>query len=152
MSADASQKPKDAFEELFPSKASEIVPDAPAGSLSVPTKADELAQIENAVYERNLAIVHAATYFADIEPGTTEPPKEWVDEVGEKEAKRRLRVANGAWMGAKDAPVGISISKAVVSSMAKARAMRDGGDRTLNVVVAQFVAPRYAELEVGSDD
>jgi hypothetical protein len=120
------------------------------GSLAVRGQHDRLRALEDDIYESNLNVVLDATRFRDIDPGQTEPPAEWVAELGEAEARKRLRVANGAWLGAKDAPLGISVAKSIVGAMAKARAVeRSGGGRELNMTIAvAIVAPSYPRLEV----
>lgn len=88
---------------------------------------DKLAAQEDRVFARNLSIVDDMTHWADIDPTVEEPPQEWVDELGVVAARRRLRVARGAMMSLKDAPIGLSAAKSIVSSLAKARAVRDVG-------------------------
>lgn len=108
----------------------------------------KLQQLEDEVFERNLEITHDATHFREIEPGTKIPPEAWVAELGMERAKARLRAANAAWLGAKDAPVGLSMAKAIVGSVAKARAVREGGATTLNIEMVIMPAPRQREYEV----
>lgn len=88
---------------------------------------DKLAALEDKIYSSNLRIVDDMTYWADIDPAIEEPPEAWVRELGAEDAHRRLRVARASMMSLKDAPIGISAAKSIVSSLAKARAVRDAG-------------------------
>jgi hypothetical protein len=98
-----------------------------------PAAEDRLAAQEDEVFARNLQIVDDMTYWADVEPGTKEPPDEWVQSMGRDAARRRLRVATASCMSLKDAPIGISAAKSIVSSLAKARAVRDVGRGGLQI-------------------
>lgn len=112
---------------------------------------DRLAAQEDRVFARNLSIVDDMTHWADIDPTVEEPPQEWVDELGPVAARRRLRVARGAMMSLKDAPIGLSAAKSIVSSLAKARAVRDvgRGGMQLNVMaIFPTQATVYEELVV----
>lgn len=115
------------------------------------TALERLKDVQNEILVENLRIIEDVTHFRDIEPqqvvegvlidGTTEPPQEWIDQVGEVEAKKRLRIARAAWMNAKDAPVGLAIAKSVVVGITKALATVSSGPKVLNVAVVQMTAP-----------
>lgn len=96
---------------------------------------DRLAEQEDRVYARNLQIVDDMTHWADLDPELENPPEEWVDELGLAGARRRFRVARASCMSLKDAPIGISAAKGIVSSLAKARAVRDAGRGGLSLNV-----------------
>jgi hypothetical protein len=113
---------------------------------------DRLQELENRIFAENLVIVLDATRFREIEPDADRPPQAWVDELGEFDAQRRFRVAKAAWMGAKDAPVGISIAAKTVSNLSKARALRDSAPRTLNIEKVVYNAPQYGRLEIQAND
>lgn len=118
------------------------------------SEAERVAAIEDRVYATSLAIVDDMNHWAEVEPDTEEPPEQWVRELGRDGAIRRLRVAKASWMPLKDAPIGISASKSIVSSMAKSRAIRDAGRGSLNLnVLAVFPtqAHVYDELIVKDD-
>ena len=119
-------------------------------------KRDETAvlqYLENQIYEENLRNVLAASMFAEIEPDAKVPPLEWVKQHGQKEANRMFRIAKGAWMNAKEAPVGLAISKSIVTGFAKARAVERSGGKNLNMVVAvEITQNNYERVEVLSDD
>jgi hypothetical protein len=113
---------------------------------------DRLQELENQIFAENLVIVMDATRFREIDPGAEAPPQAWIDELGPIDAWKRFRVAKAAWMGAKDAPVGISIAAKTVSNLSKARALRDSGARTLNIEKVVYNAPVYGRLEIHAND
>lgn len=119
-----------------------------------PAAEDRLAEQEDRVFARSLSTVDDMTYWADIEPDAEQPPQEWIDELGLAGARRRLRVARGAMMSLKDAPIGLSAAKSIVSSLAKARAVRDVGRGGLQLnVMAIFPTQvtKYEEIVVKDD-
>ncbi len=112
---------------------------------------DRLAAQEDRVFERSLQIVDDMTYWADVDLDAEEPPEEWVRELGIAGARRRLRVARASCMSLKDAPIGISAAKGIVSSLAKARAVRDAGRGGLSLNVTAIFPTQvtvYEELVV----
>jgi hypothetical protein len=113
---------------------------------------DRLQKLENEIFAENLVIVMDATRFREIPPDAKEPLPEWIAELGPTEAWKRFRVAQAAWMGAKDAPVGISIAAKTVSNLSKARALRDAGAKTLNIEKIVFAAPTYGSIEVQGEE
>lgn len=112
---------------------------------------DRLLALQDEIFEANLAITQDATRFRDIDPGDERPPQAWINELGEADAWKRFRVARSAWLGAKDAPVALSMAKSIVSAMSKSAAMRAGGGRVLNIECAIFPTQVY-ERQVFSGD
>lgn len=130
------------------------------------SREEALAACEDRVYERNLRIVESMTHFAEVDParvngegevispGTTEPPEAWVRELGPEGAAERLRIAKLAYISTKDAPVGMTAAKSIVSGLAKARAVREAGRGNLQLnVMAVFPTQQvvYEELVVRDD-
>jgi hypothetical protein len=116
-----------------------------------PHAEEKLAAQEDRVFARNLNTVDDMTYGFDIEPDQETPPQEWVDELGIVAARRRLRVARASLMSLKDAPIGLSAAKSIVSSLAKARAVRDVGRGGMQLNVMAIFPTRetvYEELVV----
>jgi len=109
----------------------------------------EIRAAEDQLFEKHYGVTEDAAHWGDIVFGQKEPPAEWVAEVGKRRAERRLRIANSAWMSAKDAPVGLLLSQRVVSSIVKARSTEKNAPRTLNVAVVQMPeAPQYPTITV----
>jgi hypothetical protein len=134
-----------------------VVDAAPPTAIVATPKAqtvdERIDALVNGVFEENLSIVADVARFRDIDPGATEPPAEWVAELGKEGAWKRFRVARSAWLGLKDAPAALSIAKSIASSLALARAKKGSGqDRSLKIEFAVFPAPQYARLEVTEDE
>lgn len=118
-------------------------------------EATRLKAVEDEVYEVNLDITRDTARFCEIGFDATEPPAAWVRELGMERALRRFRIAKGAQMAAKDAPVAIQMAARVVTGLAKARAMeRSGGSKELNVQIVMMPQVfNYQSIEVaGRDD
>ncbi|MDX2253274.1 MAG: hypothetical protein NW202_13395 [Nitrospira sp.] len=109
----------------------------------------EVRKMEDELYRDNMEIMRDAGKFRDIDPRSDEIPPEWIEELGQKEASKRFRVAKAAWMSAKTAPVGISNARAIVSSIVKARATEKAAPTNLNVGVAvNMPMPTFKIVEV----
>lgn len=160
------EAPSEAFwgEVLSPmdSEPSEVVSAPPAGALAASprlavvdagaTQHDRLLALQDEIFEANLAITHDATRFREISPADEAPPASWIAELGEPEAMKRFRVAKAAWLGAKDAPVALSMAKSIVAAMSKSAAMRSSGGRVLNIECAIFPMQTYERQVFHSDD
>lgn len=111
----------------------------------------EIRGIEERMLVRGLGIMDGVLSFADIDRDQEDPPQEWIDMLGEQEAKKRLRVARACWMNAKEAPVGLQLTQRFVSGAQKSRAMENVDRRPLQVTVVNIGAPvaaqEYPELE-----
>lgn len=85
------------------------------------------------------AVVLGDTFaFRDIAPDQETPPEEWIDELGAREAVKRLAVARAGWLPPKDAPSGVSVARAFAVGFMKSEAAKKQGARTLNVQVVQM--------------
>ena len=65
----------------------------------------------------------------------------WRDTLGPERANRIRNTVEAAWKGKKDAPVWLAIEQAIFVSGVKARAMKSGGQNTMNVQIVQMSAP-----------
>jgi hypothetical protein len=113
-------------------------------------RVEQIEKAEQDLYAKSLAVMRDVAYFGDINPAEqTQPPREWVREVGAEEAQRRLRICQAAWLPMKDAPSGLGLAKYVVGAFAKARSDAKRPP-TLNVQMIQMVvAPEmYPEIEI----
>lgn len=144
------------------SESAVVVSAPPAGALAASaqlaavqpgaSQEDRLLKLQDEIFEANLSITHDATRFREIGPADEQPPQAWVDELGEQAAWHRFRVARSAWMGAKDAPIALSMAKSIVSAMSKSAALRQSGGRVLNVEMAIFPVQVYERQVFHSDD
>lgn len=122
---------------------------APPVEMDRPTR--WLARKQQQIFEDASRVTEDVLAFRDIDPSTTEPPKEWVDALGPKEAMKRFRIAQSAWMSAKEAPVGIKVAKELVVGISKALGESAQAPRVLNmqkVVVYSGAPPEYPVIEV----
>lgn len=118
-----------------------------------PEQFDRLRALEDNILSRGLTCLDDVARWADIDPTASEPPPEWVEELGGDKVAlaRRLRVAKAAWMSAKEAPVAIKVAQSVVVGIAKARATEKGGT-TMNLQQVIFNAPVYDVVDVAGAD
>jgi hypothetical protein len=108
----------------------------------------KLKDIEDQLLVSSLSIVRDALAFEEIDPNTTEPPEHWVQELGPEGAEKRFRMAQAAWLNAKEAPVGLKLAKELGLGIIKARSTESAGAR-LNVAVQAVVMPaQYAVKSV----
>lgn len=98
-------------------------------------KAERFRLIEDRILEQSMTVVADAAYFREIDPGESIPPKQWVDELGYDEAKKRLRIANAAWLGMKEAPYGLKMAQTTMTAIVKARTSEKTNERPLNMQV-----------------
>lgn len=127
----------------------------PAAADDEPDQDTRLKAVEEELYETNLRICQDTTRFCEVAFDAVSPPEAWIRELGVEGAWKRFRVAKGAQMAAKDAPVGIQMAGRIVSGLAKARAMeRSEGSKALNVqIVLMPQVHTYQAIEVaGRED
>lgn len=98
-----------------------------------------------AIAQQAAEVLSGALAFADIPENATEPPAEWVEELGKPAALKRFRLAKAALANAKLAPVGLTLARGVFSSALKAEAERQEA-APLNIAV-QVVVPNLAGFE-----
>lgn len=125
----------------------------PAGlprGASVAIQNAELASMQDELLVRSLNVVEGAMAFAEIEPTDSDPPAEWIEQLGEEKARIKFRIARAAWMAAKDAPVGIKVASALAVGIIKAKATEKAGPKQLNIAFVQMTAPlpQFVEQEL----
>lgn len=101
----------------------------------------ELKKIENEVVTQAYECLSDAGAWADIDPGETECPPEWVEKLGIDRAARKFRVARAAWMSAKTAPVALSLAKSIMTGAMRAAASAGNGPKHLNINLVSISAP-----------
>ena len=128
-----------------------IEDDAPAAIVvAKPTGMDAIREVEDRLLLRAIGQTEDSLCWADVDIGTAEPPQEWVDELGQKGAMRRLRVVQAAQMSAKESPVGLKHSKEILVSVIKARATEKAAPKHLNIQIGHmdFALPNYPTIKV----
>jgi hypothetical protein len=116
-------------------------------------RARQIKSFEEALLVRALEVSDSVLRFAEIDQDATEPPEEWVNELGKKGARERFRIAKAAWMGANEAPIGIKTSAQLAASIIKARSTEKAAPRQLNIGVVHLSAPipTFDVVDVESD-
>lgn len=127
--------------------------DASPSSLANEKKArlDKLRAIEDEILYESSMTIRDALRFRDIDENDEEPPPAWVEELGWNEAMRRFRAAKAGQMSAKTAPVALSLAKATMVGITKARAA-DGASRQINIGVSVTMpSPGFTVMEVDGE-
>jgi|GEM_PF-4792337 len=134
-------------EEAAPAQRSEIVR---AEDGMPATVEDGLRSVEDELYKESLQVTRDTMAFREIEPSAEEPPEEWIENLGKKEAWRRFRVAQAAWLNSKEYPVGIKMGMQVASNIIRARATEKTAPKlAVNVVtLTQVGTGQYPKQEV----
>lgn len=108
-----------------------------------------MLETEDRLLQTAEQIVEAHLDFAQIMPGQTEPPPEWITIYGEEGAKKRLEVAKTGWLPKKDMPSGVDLAQKYSIGTKKARGHRASiRAGQLNVKI-QLPAPTSAEHPAG---
>jgi hypothetical protein len=133
------------FSDDLPSAAVTIPPRKPQATSALAIRA-----VEDEIYVESVTTVRDALRFNEIDHEWTEPPVEWVAELGEHEAKKRFRLARYGCMPGKDVPFGLKLAQDTLVGIAKARATEKAGPKTLNMIYVKISAPmpEFEEVEV----
>lgn len=83
-----------------------------------------IEELENEVMERATAVINDYLSFREVRHDQTEPPQQWIDELGPEEAARKLNMAKAAWLPASLAPAGAALAARMVSGIARGRNYR----------------------------
>lgn len=112
----------------------EVVPEKKVGTLRSDAQA-AILQIEDRLLEKNVRIIEAISDAPEVEG--PDPPPEWIEKYGPKEAKRRHRIACHALLNSKQAPVYLDHATKVATGIMKARASRQeaAGGPAINIQV-----------------
>lgn len=113
---------------------------------------DIIRSIENELHMITAEVVHGVLSFADLDPENlpTDPPQEWVEQMGLARARKRFTLAKAGWMNAKEAPIAIKVATQTFAGIVKARATERVAPRALNIQIVEMSAPvpLFPELEV----
>lgn len=111
-------------------------------------RADGIREIEDKLYTESLAVIASALKADEIDGDETEPPAEWVEEMGVKAAKKAHRTARDIRLPASVRPGHIDLAQKLVAGISKAREARPaGGQPSLQVNIVVGEAQRhYAEI------
>lgn len=102
--------------------------------------------MEDTILLRAATVVDSALAWAEVDKAQYDPPPEWVAEMGEQQARQRLRVAQAAWLSQAEAPVGLKLANNVMIGIAKARGQQSKL-RTGNSLNVQICLPAPTSKE-----
>lgn len=117
-----------------------------------------MLEIEDEVFQTAAGILRASLDFCHVAPDQQDPPPEWVAELGEDAARKRLAVAKAGWLPSSQAPAGAGLARQVYVGISRARRMQQlgSGPREVNVKIslpaptaaAMPGAPEYPSKEI----
>lgn len=107
---------------------------------------ERLSSIEDELFERSMQIVAGALSAPGLDPANPmEIPQEWIEELGEPEARKRHRAAIDATMNSREAPVYLKTAENMAGVIIRARATEKAAPKHLNI---QAVVIPVAETTV----
>jgi hypothetical protein len=112
---------------------------------AIERKRETLGRIEsltNEVLSEAMSSIQAAQRWHEVDPADTEPPADWVEKLGEKEALRQWRIAREAQQPAKHVAYGLKMSVDVASGIMKSRGKEEPA-KQLNVQFIQIQQPVF---------
>lgn len=108
----------------------------------------KVEEVENELFlESAQAMSDVVQCFQDWDPTDKDQQEQlylrWQadEKIGPERALRMRNLVRAAWLGKKEAPVGLAIIQSIYVAGVKARATRDGGPATMNVQMVQMSAP-----------
>jgi hypothetical protein len=156
----ADSEPAPPVTELLPSRPivqgpvtlAKLAKEAEKGSRAL----ERMREIEADIFEESAGMMRDILRFADWPAGDPDKQEQlymrWVNDpnIGPERADRMRNLCQAAWMGKKEAPIGLAIAQAVYVGGTKARALAESGTKVLNVQRIEFAAPKteYPEIEV----
>lgn len=112
-------------------------------------ESDALKEIENKLLKENLKIIESVPGWTELDPKNPHlMPDGWIEEMGEKEATRKHRIAQAAHLSGSKSPVGLKMAHETVMGIVKNKGS-SGPTRQLNIQVVQLpIENRTANYEV----
>jgi hypothetical protein len=96
-----------------------------------------IEQLEDEVFEQAVGIVQQVLAFGEVSHDQVDPPQEWIDQFGEDEAAKRLKLAKSGWLPASASPAAFKYALQAMGGIAKGRAWRvKVTQNNLNVKIA----------------
>lgn len=118
---------------------------SPTGITRREAEARELQRIENSILEKSLKILDGVVSFNEVAFDATEPPEEWVLEMGEQEALERFRVVKAGQMPEKAAPIGVKVAMRTALGI---QALRQGAKQAPQLSVAVMMPAPQRQYEL----
>lgn len=136
-------------DDLLPPGPSSIEVVKPTRSLAE-RRADAIQGVTDELLEESQSLLQDALGFADLEEAHLQdgaaPPESWVEKIGEKRARRRLRVAKMALLPKKECPAGLEMARALAVGILSSKAKDKSGTKVLNVAFVNVPAPPQYEV------
>lgn len=83
-----------------------------------------IEELENELMEKASTVLSDYLSFREIRHDQTEPPQQWIDELGREAAEQKLNMAKAAWLPASLAPAGATVAARMVAGIARGRNYR----------------------------
>jgi len=125
---------------------------APLAKIEPVGGAGLVEQVVDQLFQESASIVASAMRFADIEGDEDDPPEQWIEQLGEKEAKKALRIAKFAQIPSKNAPIALEMAQKVLTGLIRAKMDRPAEGRPINIQIVQFEKERIEFPEVILDE
>lgn len=106
-------------------------------------------RMEDQLADDCFRVITSAMKFAEIDDSGN-PPEEWVEQYGEKEARIRYKLAVAGSMNVSEAPFALKMATQTMVAVLKARASRSA-PRPLSLQLVQITAPLPAFPEKEMD-
>lgn len=117
---------------------------------------EKMREIEGEIFAESAEMMRDILRFADWPADDKDKQEQlhlrWTNDpkIGPERADRMRNLCIAAWMGKKDAPIGLAMLTQVYVGGVKSRALSESGTKVLNVQRIEFAAPKteYPEIEV----
>lgn len=135
----------------------EMQTDLPAlpktSSLEHLNASEGLRKLEETLFGQAMEVTTAAMQYADMPWDWEGPSKEWIDELGKKEAWRKFRLIKAGQLPTSHSPAGLKVATAITMAHMKTNETKRGPSLAVNVVVlTQQPEKSYPEQVVDVDD
>ena len=107
---------------------------------------ERIAEIEDKVFDISTQVVMAHLAFTEVDFDQQDPPEEWVQQFGEKAARRRMVVAKAGYLPASQMPSAVKLAQMVRQSISRAYSQQHRG-ATLNQVNVKIALPAPTSQE-----
>lgn len=105
--------------------------------------------MEDTILLRAATVVDGLLAWAEVESTQEQPPAEWVEQLGEAQARQRFRLAKAAWLSQSEAPIGAKLANNVMIGIAKARGqqskLRSGNQLNVQICLPAPTSKEHPE-------
>lgn len=113
----------------------------PTGKIQLQREAElKIERMTDEILSESLGTLQGALQFSELTGDEESPPEDWVERLGEKEARKRFNLAMDARKPAAHAPFGLKLAKDVALGIMKTRSEKQV-PTSLNVQFVQFQLP-----------